>query len=250
MTGPRSPERAATAAIWQELEFGSHRADLPLWEELAATGDGPVLELGAGSGRVALHLAEAGHAVIAVERDAELADELDRRAPELPVTVIRADVAELGAANVPSPVGSGIAPLHLVQQLDPDARRSALAAVAELLGPGGRFGAVVVDESSFVSSDLEPTPLPDMREIEGWVYSSEPLWVQVDERAIHVRRLRERVDPDGEIERGVHDDVLSRLTPGALEDEAEEHGLRPAERRILRTAPAEADSIAVILERA
>jgi hypothetical protein len=111
------------------------------------------------------------------------------------------------------------------------------------------MGAVVVDESSFVSSDLEPQPLPDMREIEGWVYSSEPLWVQVDREAIHVRRLRERVDPEGGIEREVHDDVLHRLPPQALEAEAEEHGFRAAERRSLRTGANEADSTAVILER-
>ncbi|MDX6606935.1 MAG: hypothetical protein QOD14_1475, partial [Solirubrobacterales bacterium] len=67
-------------AIWQEVEFGSYGADLPLWVELAEATDGPVAELGAGAGRVALHLAGHGHEVIAVERDADLASELDRLA--------------------------------------------------------------------------------------------------------------------------------------------------------------------------
>ncbi len=30
-------------SIWQEVEFGSYEADLPLWEELASACDGPVL---------------------------------------------------------------------------------------------------------------------------------------------------------------------------------------------------------------
>ena len=40
-----APE-ATEAAIWQEVEFGSYGADLPLWTELAEAADGPVLELG------------------------------------------------------------------------------------------------------------------------------------------------------------------------------------------------------------
>ena len=60
-------------AIWQEVEFGSYGADLPLWVELADEANGPVAELGAGAGRVALHLVGHGHEVIAVERDLPLA---------------------------------------------------------------------------------------------------------------------------------------------------------------------------------
>jgi len=55
-----APE-ATEAAIWQQVEFGSYGADLPLWTELAEAANGPVLELGAGAGRVGLHLAGEGH---------------------------------------------------------------------------------------------------------------------------------------------------------------------------------------------
>ena len=70
--------------------------------------------------------------------------------------------------------------------------------------------------------------LPDMRELDGWVYSSEPLWVQVGDEALTVRRLRERVSPDGRMERTVHDEILHRVSPDRLELEAEEAGLRRA----------------------
>ena len=76
----------ADRAIWQEVEFGSYTADLPLWRELAETADGPVLELGAGAGRVSLDLAQAGAEVIAVERDGEVAAQLETTAacPRVP----------------------------------------------------------------------------------------------------------------------------------------------------------------------
>jgi hypothetical protein len=120
--------------------------------------------------------------------------------------------------------------------------------LAKLLAPGGRFAATLVDESSLLGQGIASRPPPDMREVEGWVYSSEPLWVQVRERDLLVRRLRERVSPDGVIERGVHDDVLHRLSPEKLQAEAGAAGLLPLERRSISAGPGEADSVAVILE--
>ena len=247
--GGATREHASEEAIWQELEFGSHRADLELWEEIASEAGGPVLELGAGAGRVALHLARAGREVIAVEREAALADELERRGEGLPIRVVRADLAELAARSLPGEPRAALAPLHVLQQLDPGARGSRLAELAEALPADSRLGAALVDESSFVTDELEPKPLPDMREVDGLVYSSEPLWLQVDEGSIRVRRMRERVSPEGEIERSVHDDVLERLSPAALEAAADEAGFSAVQRRPLRTGTHEADSIAVILER-
>ncbi|MDQ6751787.1 MAG: hypothetical protein M3Z33_13685, partial [Actinomycetota bacterium] len=67
---------AATAELhdvrWHDLECGAYSADLPLWLELAAGAGGPVLDVGAGTGRVALELARAGHVVTALDSDAGL----------------------------------------------------------------------------------------------------------------------------------------------------------------------------------
>jgi ubiquinone/menaquinone biosynthesis C-methylase UbiE len=45
------------AALWHDLECGDYRDDLPSWRSLAATAGGPVLDVGAGTGRVTLDLA-------------------------------------------------------------------------------------------------------------------------------------------------------------------------------------------------
>ena len=247
--------------IWQDVEFGAYAGDLELWEELAGSADGAVLEIGAGTGRVSLHLARKGHAVIAIEADEELMHELrwrwrDRHGPGW-AEALSATAADITAPwplpehdpNAMAP-STAIAPLHVIQQISPEGRVQALANVARMLPAGGVFAAVVVDESSFVFEDdpeLEPRP-PDMREVGGWIYASEPLWLQVQENTIRVRRLRRRVAPDGETERTVHDELLHRLAPDQLEEEARTAGLSPAGRRKIASEPGEADSIAVLLE--
>jgi SAM-dependent methyltransferase len=240
------------AAIWQDVEFGAYAADLPLWERIAAEGDGAALELGAGAGRVSIHLARSGAPVVALEPDRELADELARRCAEAgaPVTPVVAPAAALpGAWPLDAPPGCAIAPLHVIQMVAPEERRSALAAIGSLLRPGARLAATLVDEGSLgVGGDDGESPVPDMREVGGWVYSSEPLWVQLGGREIKVRRLRERVSPEGEMERSVHDEVLQRLEPDAFEREAAGADLDPVERVPIASGPEEADSIAVILE--
>jgi predicted O-methyltransferase YrrM len=239
------------AAIWQQVEFGSYQADLPLWLELARAADGPVLELGAGAGRVGLQLAEAGVQLIAVERDPALAAQLEHSAAErgLDVEVVVADLGAPAELRLPGRPALAFGPLHLIQELDGAARPALLGRLAELMAPGATVALTVVDETTLLSVGAAATQiLPDMREIDDWVYSSEPLWVQVGDEALTVRRLRERVSPDGQMERTVHDDLLHRVSPDRLELEGEEAGLRRAGRRQISSGPNEADSAVVLLE--
>jgi predicted O-methyltransferase YrrM len=253
MSAPRETGAPALeeAAIWQQVEFGSYDADLPLWIELSEAVEGPVLELGSGAGRVALVLAGSGAEVIAVERDHGLAGQLERSAAErdVSVSVVRAELATPMELSLPAAASLAIGPLHLIQELDAGRRLALLRRLAELMAPGATIALTVVDESTLLSSGTAASQiLPDMRELDGWVYSSEPLWVQVGEDLLTVRRLRERVSPDGDMERTVHDDLLHRVSPDRLELEAEESGLRRAGRRQISSGPNEADSTVVLLE--
>ena len=120
-----------------------------------------MLELGAGSGRVALHLAEKGDRVIAVERDPELVEELARRADGLPMTVVRptwsTSAPNRTQAGLPEP-GVAIAPLHVVQQLEPDARPALLAALAGFSRRARRAASSLVDEGSLLADGFEGQP--------------------------------------------------------------------------------------------
>jgi SAM-dependent methyltransferase len=239
------------AAIWQEVEFGSYNADLALWTELAAEVDGPVLELGAGAGRVALQLAAQGSELIALERDPELLGELESRAEEkaTEVTAVRADLTSPEDLVLPLKPALVIGPLHVIQLLDGAGRPALLSRLLDLVAPGARLAFTVVDESTLLSAGTSsPQILPDMKEVGDWVFSSEPLWVQVGDDSLTVRRIRERVSPEGKVDRSVHDDLLYRVSPERLELEAEDVGLMPAGRRQITYGPNEADSTVVVLE--
>jgi precorrin-6B methylase 2 len=238
-------------STWQEVEFGSYGADLPVWVELAEAADGPVVELGAGAGRVSLHLAGHGYEVLALERDLELIRELEELADQrgVELSVIAGDLGAPAELELPVRPALAIGPLHVIQVLETSGRPALLRRLRELLAPGGTLALTVVDESTLLSSGAASNQiLPDMRELDGWVFSSEPLWVQVGDQALTVRRLRETVDPDGRMERDIHDEILHRVNAATLEREGEKAGFRPARRRQISSGESEADSTIVLLE--
>jgi Methyltransferase domain len=238
-------------AMWQEVEFGSYGADLPLWVELADAAGGPIAELGAGAGRVSLHLAGHGHEVVAVERDLELLQQLEDAAAKrgVSVSVVAADLASPAEMRFPAPPALAIGPLHVIQVLDAADRPALLGRLRELMAPAGTLALTLVDETTMLTTGTASSQiLPDMRERDGWVYSSEPLWVQVGDRALTVRRLRESVSPEGRMERDIHDEVLHRVDADTLEREGADAGFDPKGRRQIVSGENEADSTVVLLE--
>ena len=104
-------------------------------------------------------------------------------------------------------------------------------AVARHLPPGGLFAAAIVEGLPRCPPDAAP-PLPDVREVDGWVYSSLPLdAVVADEGEIVVRRLRQTVSPAGELTEEPNEITLCTFPADQLEAEAAAAGLRPAGRR-------------------
>jgi SAM-dependent methyltransferase len=217
--------------IWHDLECAGYTADLPIWRELAERAGGPVLDLGAGTGRVTLDLAERGHALTALDSDPELLDELARRAEEggLEVRCVRGDARSLPETE---PFALAIAPMQFLQIMGGPAERGRLlSGVADGLAPGGVFAAAVTDLDEAVATEDAAPPLPDVAESGRWVFSSIPLDVRPHPRGILVEWLRQKVSPAGELTEERHTQVLEELGPDRLEREAAEHGLRVEERR-------------------
>jgi SAM-dependent methyltransferase len=251
---------SGAAAIWHDVECGSYSADLPLWEELAERCGGPVLELGCGTGRVALHLARRGHRVYGLDRDRELLDVLADRAADLrPSGVGKKSAASTEPSVVPiqadarsfelaEPIALALAPTHLLQLL-PDAadRAECLRSVAAALRPGGLFAASIIE--GMPEADDAPPPLPDVREVDGWVYSSLAVEAAVGPEEIIVHRLRHAVSPGGELSEEPNEVRIATFPATSLEADAEAVGFAPAGRRVIPETDLHVGSVVVLLER-
>ena len=128
----------AEVVVWHDLECGGYTADLPLWRELAAEADGSVLDLGAGTGRVALDLARRGTDVLALDRDADLLAALRARAraEDLDVATLCADARAFDADRR---FALCVVPMQTIQLLGgPEERARCLECVRAHLVTGGR----------------------------------------------------------------------------------------------------------------
>jgi SAM-dependent methyltransferase len=232
-----------TEVIWHDVECASYSADLPLWEELAAGGGGAVLDLGCGTGRVALHLARRGHQIIGVDRDAALLAALRERAGELAVEPVHADAREFALDR---PVALALAPMQTLQLLEgAEDRVACLSRVAAALAPGGRFAAAILEEMP--PPDDSPPPLPDVREVDGWVYSSLAVEAAVGPDEIVIHRLRQIVSPAGELDEEPNRVRIETFSAAQLEEEAATVGLVPVERRRIGPTDIHVGSTVVVL---
>lgn len=145
-------------------------------------GTGPVLELGVGTGRLAIPLAATGLTVVGVDASAAMLERLAAKPGAERVRVLHADMADLlGAAGDPAPMGPesagpGLGPEALgaftlvfaayntfFNLTGDDAQRRCLDQCARLLAPGG-----VLALEAFVPADteVERTSL-DVRSVTG-----------------------------------------------------------------------------------
>lgn len=245
-TGHERPSGAAgEAAIWHDVECGSYTADLALWERLAEAAGGPILELGCGTGRVALHLARRGHEVVGLDADAELLAALEQRAAGLPVRAVHADARNF---SLDGEVALALAPTHLLQLLpDSEERVASLRRIAEHLPRGGILAATVLEEMP--APDGSPAPLPDVREVDGWVYSSLATEAAITPGEVVVRRLRQTVSPAGELREERNEVRIATFPAAQLEAEGMVAGLRPRRRHEIPPTEVHVGSLVVELER-
>jgi SAM-dependent methyltransferase len=151
---------------------------------------GPVVELGAGSGRIAVELARHGHRVIALDASPAMLAQARRRALRHGVRE-RVETVLADLRDPPELPRSDrvIAPFRTFMHLSGDEqRRQALRAAASLLAEDGRF---VFDVFEPTAADIHATQARWIPRREG--ISERPLWDESERRLELELRLPGRV---------------------------------------------------------
>jgi SAM-dependent methyltransferase len=190
-------------------------------ELVRAAGGGPVLELGVGSGRLALPLAGRGLEVHGVDASGAMLDRLRAHPQGASVRAVLADMADLDAERLGLPTSCAVVLVafntlfNLPAESD---QRGCLAGAARLLAPAGRLvveAFVPGDDAGAARRAVEPTR------------------IGIDEVVLTVSQ----VDPAGQTVTGQHVQITERgirlrpwhlrwATPAQLDEMAAGAGLR------------------------
>ena len=234
------PPDAATAralARLYDLDLQEDPGDLDLYRALADRADGPVLELAAGTGRLAVPLAAAGHAVTAVDIDEAMLARARERATDAglrpdAITFIEGDLLELPEREGgPGGYGLALIALNSIMLLATRERqRAAIRALATQLRPGG-----------IAAVDAWLPDADDLARFDGRVFHE---WIRTDPKTgAHVTKTGSAVHdassgtlvltaifdeaPQGEApRRWIRQDRLRLISADELTAFAEESGLR------------------------
>jgi SAM-dependent methyltransferase len=266
-------EATALEVRWHELECGFYRADLPLWRELADREGDPILDIGAGTGRVSLMLAAGGHEVVAVDLDDTLLGVLRERAAAVRLQTVCADARTLALGR--DDFALCIVPMQTIQLLGGRPGRLAFlrAARAHLRSGGALACAIAAALEPFDCARGDPAPVPDSMRVGDVLYISRPTRVQIRRDRVLIERERllvalaadargtagATVAADGlpagaaggppgpveAVERSVIE--LDRLSPTQLQREASEVGLRPQRTRQIPASEEHTGSDVVML---
>jgi 2-polyprenyl-3-methyl-5-hydroxy-6-metoxy-1,4-benzoquinol methylase len=215
--------------LWHDIECGGYAEDVALWRRLAETetphGAGPVLDVGAGTGRISLDLAGRGVPVVALDSEPALLSALEERAAGRPVTTAVADARSFDLGDgVRFPLI--IVPMQTLQLLGgPAGRAEFLRCARAHLEPGGAVAAALADALESFDSESDGLPEPDAAEVGGLRYASRPLAVVDEGTRAAIHRLRQVEDAAGAITSETHDVIrLDRVTAAEVAEEAEALG--------------------------
>lgn len=133
---------------WENAQTVSRR-DVAFWQRLAAAADGPVLELGCGTGRITVPVARTGVQVTGVDRSMPMLARASRKLRRASLTgaahLIRGDIRHLPFKRGRFPLV--MAPYGILQSLTREADLTAtLDSVARVIPKGGRFGIDLVPD--------------------------------------------------------------------------------------------------------
>jgi SAM-dependent methyltransferase len=222
----RAAQRLPAELVWHDLECGGYRADLPLWHELAESCDGRILDVGAGSGRVTLQLASAGHGVTALDRNEVLLAALRGRAAGLAVEAVCADARSFALAE--RDFALCIVPMQTIQLLGGSEQRIAfLRCAREHMRPGAAIALAILGElDTFDCADGQIGPAAERAHVDGLLYLSRAIRVSETADLVEIERERRVLLPETSTAVASTGTAGKRIASSAGDDERDELAAR------------------------
>ncbi|MDE2669402.1 MAG: class I SAM-dependent methyltransferase [Chloroflexota bacterium] len=219
----------AIDAAFYDAVHGDGGDDLDFWLPFVAEHGGPVLEVGAGTGRIAVPLARAGHAVTALDPSPAMLAVARRRAAAERLAVSFLDGRLPGAELPPAAFATVILPNDVfLACAAEDEQVRALRAASTLLAPRGRLALEVAGPGHWLDPDDNGEPIlawsGDVggERLEVW-------HVRHDDLATQTRRLRIRYQvtgASGQVRQTESEHVLRYVTLPELTSMLDAAGLR------------------------
>ena len=177
--------------------------DIPFWLELASEQGDPILELGCGTGRVLVSLAQAGYRTFGLDCEAGMLAFLrDNHSPDI-LSRVHVFLADLAAFHLGRQFPLILLPCNTLSTLSVKTRRESLELINQHLSAGGLFAASLPNPDQLAS-----LPIYGETEVEETInhpLSGNPLQISSEwEKTGNNFLLRWHYDhlyPDGQVER-------------------------------------------------
>ena len=187
----------------QNIHLGLYSEDIPFWQELARQSSGPILELGCGTGRVLLPLAQIERPVYGIDNERGVLALLRSRITLNQKKYIRILQADTTAFHFDLHFGLIIAPCNTYSTFSNKTRRRTLSGVRFHLHEDGVFALSLPNPTTI--KHLSARSEPEVEEIFAHPLDGEPVQVssswERSDRFITVQWHYDHLLPDGGIER-------------------------------------------------
>lgn len=205
MTHLTDPYDAELAELF-DLDYGDIKDDLPFYESLAQQTGGPVLELGVGTGRVALQLVRDGHEVYGIDNnEAMLARARCKVGDAATIELVAGDMRDFALDRSFALIYAGYGAFHHL--LTADDQLSCLRCVERHLTPGGLF---VFDLRAIFATDWDDGDSAPL--LHDWTRTTLEGEVVTKLRSVHVDRAAQVQRETHYFDRVALDGSLRRVT--------------------------------------
>jgi SAM-dependent methyltransferase len=222
---PLEPPPPRYLPAWYDLVFTGDQSDVAFYTRLARASGGPVLEIGIGTGRIALPIARSGISVVGIDRSEEMLAALETKVHrEKLARRVRAERADMRDFDLGRKFPLVIVPfrafLHNLTTADQiaclEACRRHLARGGELVlnvfHPSLAYMAANTGENDGVWRWVRDVPQPD-----GWVSFSQATRYDTVAQHVHARQRFDRFANDGRLTETYEFPIqIAYLYPGDL----------------------------------